>query len=92
MGNMNNVPAYGLWGLVILGFLFQWPTLLTLIMFPILVAMYIHLAHQEERDALAEFGEEYARYAAVTPAFLPWVRHSNVQKKLAHSQESHHDP
>ena len=24
-------------------------------------------------EALAEFGEEYARYAASTPAFLPWL-------------------
>ena len=85
-------PQYLGFIVIMLGFLFQWPTLLTLIMFPILVAMYIHLAHQEERDALAEFGEEYARYAAVTPAFYPWGRHSSVQKKLAHSQESHHDP
>lgn len=75
---------------IMLGFLLQWPTLLTLLMFPILVAMYIRLAHQEERDALAEFGEEYARYAALTPAFFPWGRR-DTQKKLAHSQESHHD-
>jgi hypothetical protein len=35
--------------------------------FSLPVTMYIRLAHQEERDALAEFGEAYARYAAVTP-------------------------
>ncbi len=61
------------------------------IIFPILVAMYIHLAHQEERDALAELGEEYTRYAAVTPAFNPWGRRT-TPRKLAHSQEAHHDP
>ena len=54
-----------------LGFLFQWPTLLTLAMFPVLVWMYLHLAQQEERDALVTFGEDYARYAARVPAFLP---------------------
>ena len=53
--------------------------------------MYIRLAHQEERDALAEFGEEYAHYAAMTPAFFPWGRR-NTQRKLSHAQESHHDP
>jgi protein-S-isoprenylcysteine O-methyltransferase Ste14 len=57
-----------------LSFLLQWPTLLTLIMFPILVTMYVRLAHREEREALAEFGERYARSAATTPAFFPRLR------------------
>ena len=55
----------------ITGFLFQWPTLVTLVMFPILVFMYLHLARREERDARMQFGEAYNRYAANTPAFLP---------------------
>ena len=70
-------PQYVGFIIVMLSFLLQWPTLLTLLMFPILVTMYIRLAHQEERDALAEFGEEYARYAAITPAFLPWGKPSS---------------
>jgi protein-S-isoprenylcysteine O-methyltransferase Ste14 len=45
--------------------------LLTLIMFPILVTMYIRLGRREEREVREEFGEEYARYAATTPAFFP---------------------
>jgi protein-S-isoprenylcysteine O-methyltransferase Ste14 len=53
------------------GFLVQWPTLLTLVMFPILVIMYVRLAHREEREVAAEFGAAYARYAAETPAFVP---------------------
>lgn len=64
-------PQYLGFVLVMLGFLLQWPTLATLIMFPILVYMYIRLAHREEREALAEFGELYTRYAAQTPAFFP---------------------
>ncbi|GIK37127.1 MAG: isoprenylcysteine carboxyl methyltransferase [Chloroflexota bacterium] len=59
---------------IMLGFLFQWPTLLTLAMFPILVVMYVRLARREEQEALAEFGEAYARYAAHTPAFFPRLR------------------
>lgn len=84
-------PQYVGFIVIMLGFLLQWPTLLTLLMFPILVTMYIRLAYQEERDALAEFGDEYARYAAMTPAFLPWGRR-NTQRKLSHAQESHYDP
>jgi len=49
----------------------QWPTLPTLIMFPILVFMYLRLARREEREALSAFGEAYARYAERTPAFFP---------------------
>jgi protein-S-isoprenylcysteine O-methyltransferase Ste14 len=64
-------PQYMAFIVIMLGFLLQWPTILTLLMFPILVFMYIRLAHQEEREALRDFGEEYARYAAVTPAFIP---------------------
>jgi len=66
-------PQYVGFVLIMFGFLLQWPTLITLIMFPILVTMYTRLARREERESLAEFGEEYARYAAVTPAFIPAV-------------------
>lgn len=38
---------------VLFGFLLQWPTILTVPMFPILVVMYAHLARAEEREALA---------------------------------------
>lgn len=64
-------PQYDGFILIMVGFLLQWPTLLTLIMFPILVTMYVRLARREEREVREEFGEEYAGYAAGTPAFLP---------------------
>jgi protein-S-isoprenylcysteine O-methyltransferase Ste14 len=64
-------PQYAGFVLIMLGFLFQWPTLITLIMFPILVWMYVRLARREEREVLAEFGETYGRYLDSTPAFLP---------------------
>ena len=64
-------PQYAGFTVIMLGFLLQWPTLLTLLMFPVLVWMYRKLARREEGEALAEFGEAYARYAAATPAFLP---------------------
>ena len=68
--------------LVMFGFLLQWPTILTLAMFPVLVAMYIHLARQEEREARAEFGEAYDRYAAVTPAWFPRLGGANKATSL----------
>jgi protein-S-isoprenylcysteine O-methyltransferase Ste14 len=40
-------------------------------MSPILVFMYKRLAKSEEKDALAEFGEEYSHYMAEVPGFIP---------------------
>jgi len=74
-------PQYDGFILIMLGFLFQWPTFVTLIMFPILVTMYVKLARREEREVLAEFGEEYRRYMARTPAFLP--RFSQLRERQA---------
>jgi protein-S-isoprenylcysteine O-methyltransferase Ste14 len=60
---------------IMVGFLLQWPTILTLAMFLLLVWMYARLARAEERDAQREFGPAYARYAAVTPRWIPhWRR------------------
>jgi len=68
-------PQYVGFVLVLLGFLVQWPTLLTLALFPVLVVMYVRLARREEREVRAEFGEAYDRYAAQVPAFIPrWSR------------------
>lgn len=64
-------PQYAGFVLIMFGFLLQWPTLLTLAMFPVLVVMYARLARREECEVAAQFGTEYAAYAARTPAFLP---------------------
>jgi protein-S-isoprenylcysteine O-methyltransferase Ste14 len=64
-------PQYAGFIVIMFGFLLQWPTLLTLAMFPILVFMYARLARREEREVRAVFGGAYDRYAAVTPAFVP---------------------
>lgn len=64
-------PQYVGFIMVLLGFLLQWPTLLTLAMFPVLVWMYVRLAKAEEREALATFGDEYRRYAETVPGFIP---------------------
>ena len=64
-------PQYLGFALIMFGFLLQWPTLITLVMFPILATMYVRLARREERQVMVEFGEQYARYRMVTPAFIP---------------------
>lgn len=69
-------PQYAGFVLIMLGFLLQWPTLLTLAMFPVLVVMYARLARAEERDSEKAFGQAWRNYAARTPAFFPRKRTS----------------
>ncbi|EKD98511.1 MAG: isoprenylcysteine carboxyl methyltransferase, partial [uncultured bacterium] len=64
-------PQYDAFVLIMFGFLLQWPTILTLLMFPVLVWMYMRLAHSEERDSKARFGAQWREYAARTPRFIP---------------------
>ncbi|MEP0701463.1 MAG: isoprenylcysteine carboxylmethyltransferase family protein, partial [Lentilitoribacter sp.] len=66
--------------LIMFGFLLQWPTILTVIMFPVLVVVYVRLAKREERMALKEFGDDYRRYMEVTPA---WIPKFNVDKTVS---------
>lgn len=69
-------PQYDGFVLVMFGFLLQWPTLLTLAMFPVLVWMYLRLARAEERESIARFGKAYRDYERRTPAFLPSLMQS----------------
>jgi len=64
-------PQYLGFVLIMTGFLLQWPTLVTLAMYPVLVYMYAHLAKREEAEMLARFGEAYRRYRETVPAFVP---------------------
>lgn len=74
-------PQYSGFMLIMVGFLIQWPTLLTLVMFPILVWMYVRLAQHEEREVWAEFGDTYTRYALTTPAFVPRLRRTRRRQR-----------
>jgi protein-S-isoprenylcysteine O-methyltransferase Ste14 len=80
-------PQYVGFILVMLGFLVQWPTILTLAMFPVLTVMYVKLARDEERDARAEFGDAYDRYAAEVPGFVPKLTRLRGQRS---SSRYHH--
>jgi len=64
-------PQYTGFILVMMGFLLQWPTIPTLVMFPILLVVYRRLAMAEERDVRATFGDRWDAYAALTPRFIP---------------------
>lgn len=64
-------PQYLAFVLIMLGFLLQWPTLLTLAMFPVLLLMYARLALTEEATMREQFGPTYLDYEKRTPRFLP---------------------
>ena len=66
-------PQYVGFVLIMFGFLLQWPTLVTLVMFPILVTMYALLAKREESEAERAFGKAWRDYAARTPRYMPRV-------------------
>jgi len=53
--------------MIMFGFLLQWPTLPTLVMFPILMLIYVRLAKREEKMATDQFGDEYRHYMESTP-------------------------
>lgn len=73
-------PQYAGFVLIMLGFLLQWPTIITLIMFPLLVIMYRRLALSEEKEMLRQFGKAYETYRQRVPAFWPG-RQNNIPKQ-----------
>jgi protein-S-isoprenylcysteine O-methyltransferase Ste14 len=75
-------PQYTAFIIIMIGFLVQWPTLPTLLMFPIMVWIYIRLARREEKEALKMFGDQYARYMQNTPGFIPRVKLTIVTQRL----------
>ena len=70
-------PQYIGFVLIMTGFLLQWPTVVTLAMYPVLVFMYARLAKREEAEMLEQFGDEYRRYMAAVPPFIPEGRVSS---------------
>ncbi len=67
-------PQYSALFLLILGFMIQWPTFITVLMLPVLVFTYYRLARREERDMQEHFGEAYGKYHESVPMFLPRFR------------------
>jgi protein-S-isoprenylcysteine O-methyltransferase Ste14 len=67
-------PQYSGLFLITIGLLIQWPTVVTLLTWPILLLMYGRLAHREEADMERQFGDAYRAYAARVPRFVPRLR------------------
>jgi len=67
-------PQYSGLFIVMIGMLIQWPTIITALMFPVLVFAYYRLSKREESDMIKMFGDEYKRYIEKTPMFIPRLR------------------
>lgn len=78
-------PQYVGFIAILVGFLLQWPTLLTLAMFPVLVWMYVRLAKTEEQETIARFGDAYTKYARRVPAFIPRLTSRLEENQGGHS-------
>lgn len=74
-------PQYIGFVAIMFGFLLQWPTIVTVVMFPILVVMYWRLAKKEEQDSQERFGNTWDDYKAHVPAYIPkWNTVLTVKK------------
>ena len=58
--------------------LFAWPTLITAIMWPILLFSYYRLAKKEENEMEKQFGEKYLEYKKRVPMLLPHLRNATT--------------
>ncbi len=67
-------PQYTGLFVVMIGMLIQWPTIITALMFPVLIFAYYRLSKKEESDMVKMFGEEYKHYMERTPMFIPRSR------------------
>lgn len=57
----------------------HWPTLFSIVLFPIIIFAYVLLARSEERKMLNEFGDEYRAYRLHVPGFIPrWGQWRNL--------------
>jgi protein-S-isoprenylcysteine O-methyltransferase Ste14 len=57
--------------MIIIALLIQWPTIISVLMAPILFWSYVRLARREEKEMEAQFGETYRAYKTQVPAFMP---------------------
>jgi len=75
-------PQYVGLFLISFGLLVQWPTLLTLVIWPILMVAYWRLAKREEAEVARQFPAEWEEYSRHVPAFLPRFTHNPLHGGL----------
>ena len=63
-------PQYVGFMLLVLGWFFGWPTILTIIFTPFLLYRYVSAARAEENDMLKRYGERYHKYLQSTPFLI----------------------
>jgi protein-S-isoprenylcysteine O-methyltransferase Ste14 len=80
-------PQYSGLFLITIGLLIQWPTIVTVLTWPILLLVYLRLARREEADMERQFGDAYRAYAAWVPRFVPRFRPDRPSEGLGPSGE-----
>jgi protein-S-isoprenylcysteine O-methyltransferase Ste14 len=55
------------------GWILHFPSLLIIILWPLLIAAYVWLSFREEKQIHAEFGNAYEEYCRKTKRFIPFV-------------------
>ena len=73
-------PQYSGLFIIMISMLIQWPTIITALMFPVLVFAYYRLSKREESDMIKMFGDEYKRYIEKTPMFIPRLRKEVISR------------
>jgi protein-S-isoprenylcysteine O-methyltransferase Ste14 len=64
-------PQYTGIMLAVFGQIVHWPTIITLALFPVIVLVYVRLAHKEEKEMISRFGPAYRDYMQQVPMFFP---------------------
>ena len=72
-------PQYVGFLLITFGLNVMWLTIITLVMWPILLVLYWRLAKMEDRDMEEKFGEEFLEYKRKVPGFIPRLRTKNLE-------------
>lgn len=75
-------PQYSGLFLAMIGMLIQWPTMITALMFPVLIYVYYKLSKREENEVLKIYGDEYRNYMERTPMFVPGMKNIIRKQKV----------
>ena len=67
-------PQYTGIFIALFGQLIHWPTVVTLLLFPVIAGAYYHLARKEEKAMISKFGEAYRAYMQSVPMFFPKLK------------------